>query len=574
MSGNAAAGHPKTAPRNTAAAYLSLRFWLIVLIATLAVPLITLSVFMTIREHANANRRLEHQLQLQAGALSMAIDGDLASAAVMAETLAASASLADDNLTAFRAEMDAAVARSPGIYISLADRYGMQRLLTMMPPGTYPPADTPASAMTLPVLLSGRTQFSNLYRGALTQLFLVAVAAPVTRPNGIVTGVVSVGYSQKRFDELLGRQPLPEGWVATLFDRDHKIVARSTRAEEFVGRAASAPFIDEVKERPSGLVRLTRLDGVPSAVVYARGEKAGFMVGIGVPTATFSMPLQNALLKLGAFSAALTLGGLGAAIWLGNRIAGAIEGLLSPENRQVSTLRFRDVEAIADHLASQKNLRDSLVAELNHRVKNTLMTVQSLASLSLRGSSKDLIQTRQDFLDRVAALSRSYDILAKHGWKNVAIEEVWKQASAPWQADHGFAFVVDPMPPIVISPRQAQAIIIALHELASNAASYGALSQSAGRVRVQCEQLETGMASLRWTESSGPILEGSPANTGLGLKLLERVVPRDLGPGGAVTVAFNTTGVDAVLFFRPADLNAWNTTPLVLGASLFSAALF
>jgi two-component sensor histidine kinase len=552
MTGNAVASRRKRALEPTASSYLSLRFWLVVLIATLALPLITLVVFTTIREHTNANRRLEHQLQLQAGALSMAIDGDLASAAVMAETLAASTSLADDNLTAFRAEMDAAVTRSPGIYISLADRYGMQRLLTMMPPGSYPPADTPASAMTLPVLLSGRTQFSNLYRGALTQIFLVAVAAPVTRPNGVVTGVVSVGFPQTRFDEILGRQQLPEGWVATLFDRDHKIVARSTRADEFVGRAASTLLIDEVKQRPSGVIRLTRLDGVPSAVVYARGRNSGFMVGIGVPTANFSMPLQNALLKLAAFSAALTLGGLGAAIWLGNRIAGAIEGLLSPENRQVSTLRFREVEAIAKHLASQKNLRDSLVAELNHRVKNTLMTVQSLASLSLRGSSKDLVQTRQDFLDRVAALSRSHDILAKHGWKNVAVEQVWKQAGAPWQADHGAVFMVDPMPPIALSPRQAQAVIIALHELASNAVRYGALSQSAGRVRVQCTRLENGMASLRWTESGGPILPGPPAYTGLGLKVLERVIPRDLGSGGAVTVAFNTTGVDAVLFFRPA----------------------
>ena len=553
MTGSAAVGHQKTALRKTAQTYLSLRFWLIVLIATLAVPLITLAVFTTIREHTNANRRLEHQLQMQAGALSMAIDGDLASGAVMAETLAASASLVEDNLTAFRAEMDAAVARTPGIYISLADRHGMQRLLTLMPPGSYPPTDTPASAMTLPALLSGRTHFSNLYRGALTQISLVAVAAPVIRPNGLVMGVVSVGYPQKRFDELLGRQQMPEGWVATLFDRDHKIVARSTRAEEFVGRAASTSFIDEVKQRPSGLVHLTRLDGVPSAVVYARGETTGFMVGIGVPPDTFSMPLQNALLKLAALSAALTLGGLGAATWLGNRIADAIEGLLNPQNRYISTLRLREVEAIADHLARQKQLRDSLVAELNHRVKNTLMTVQSLASLSLRGSSKDLAQTRRDFIDRVAALSRSHELLAKHGWKNVALGEVWKQASVPWQADHGAAVIADPMAPIALNPRQVQAVIIALHELATNAVSYGALSQSAGRVRVQCVQLESGMTALRWTESGGPILPGPPAYTGLGLKFLERVVPRDLGSGGAVTVVFNTTGVEAVLIFRPAD---------------------
>jgi two-component sensor histidine kinase len=106
-----------------------------------------------------------------------------------------------------------------------------------------------------------------------------------------------------------------------------------------------------------------------------------------------------------------------------------------------------------------------------------------------------------------------------------------------------------------VGPHQALALVLALHELATNTAKHGALSRPEGRVEVRLSAEPRGGGALRldWSEAGGPPLPGGPtARPGFGTRLLERALAQDLGPGSAVRLLFETTGLRAEIGFAPA----------------------
>lgn len=192
--------------------------------------------------------------------------------------------------------------------------------------------------------------------------------------------------------------------------------------------------------------------------------------------------------------------------------------------------------------------------ELNHRVKNTLATVQSVVSQSLRGIDPGL----RGALDaRLVALAAAHDVLTREGWSGANFDEVLAEVLAP----HG-GVARGPFrlfgPPLRLAPRAAVALSMALHELATNALKYGALSVPCGTVEIRW-QVDAGPAPsfrLVWTERNGPPV-GEPARRGFGTKLLQRLLAQDLG--GTPCLNFAPAGlvcsVDAPLagLAAPAD---------------------
>ncbi len=185
-----------------------------------------------------------------------------------------------------------------------------------------------------------------------------------------------------------------------------------------------------------------------------------------------------------------------------------------------------------------------LINELNHRVKNTLATVQSLASQSFR-KAEDPAQARQAFEARLHALARAHDILTAQSWEGATLSNTVERAMEPfsehdrlnWEGPH-----------VWLSPKQTLAFSLGLHELATNASKYGALSGEVGHVRITWAMHDGAegrrMVELIWAETGGPSVE-RPEETGFGMRLIERSLSRDLG--GDVDLDFNTEGVRAVL---------------------------
>ncbi|HEV7276047.1 MAG TPA: PAS domain S-box protein [Devosiaceae bacterium] len=199
-----------------------------------------------------------------------------------------------------------------------------------------------------------------------------------------------------------------------------------------------------------------------------------------------------------------------------------------------------------------------LVAELNHRAKNALATVQVLAEQTLRGAAGDLQRFTQNFLMRLQALARAHDLLTQHSWEGTRLQAVTDAALSLWLTrEEGSARVTllmsDGAKKAVVSPRQAQALVLGLHELGTNAAKHGSLSVSEGRVTVTCDLANRNMATINWCETHGPLLDESPMRRGFGTRILERAVPQDLGPGSSVELDFNPAGLNAIIHVPLAD---------------------
>lgn len=185
-----------------------------------------------------------------------------------------------------------------------------------------------------------------------------------------------------------------------------------------------------------------------------------------------------------------------------------------------------------------------LIDELNHRVKNTLTTVQSIVAQALRNETDPEI-IREAIESRLFALSRSHDLLTRENWESAGLHDVVRAALEPFGIANGRAerFWVKGKN-VRFPPKAALALGIAFHELATNAAKYGAFSGETGCVRVEWTikpAPEGDRLVLRWSEENGPPVKPS-SKKGFGSRVIERGLAFELGgtskldfrPGGVV----------------------------------------
>ena len=194
-----------------------------------------------------------------------------------------------------------------------------------------------------------------------------------------------------------------------------------------------------------------------------------------------------------------------------------------------------------------------LTAELNHRVKNTLAIVQSIASQTAR-SSASLEDFLGEFEGRLMALGRAHDLLTLRRWEGADLGEVLRQELAPFGAEETGPIQLDG-PELTLKPAAATGLAMAFHELATNAARHGCLSAPEGRVTLSWRPIQTGDGTsavlLEWTESGGPPITPSLAR-GFGLRLVERTVAGDLN--GTCDLELEPSGLRWRLVIPTADL--------------------
>jgi len=175
-------------------------------------------------------------------------------------------------------------------------------------------------------------------------------------------------------------------------------------------------------------------------------------------------------------------------------------------------------------LKKTEELQRLLVSELNHRVKNTLATVQAIVANTLRRVS-DPQSAREVINERIVSLARAHDLLTMRNWTGADLRDVVHRAMEPFAA----ARLDISGPSVEVSPSHTLALSLGLHELATNAAKYGALSAPEGRVEVRWTSA-LGKLKLSWRESGGPRV-APPTRRGFGSRLLEDSLARDLGGG-------------------------------------------
>ncbi len=553
--------HAQSLSRQAPTGIPTIRTWLVLLATAVAVPLLVVAAAAIWHDNAGARLRMNVQLQMQARSLALAVDGEFSIAAAVVATLATSSALARGDLVAFRAEMDAASSKIRGAVIGLAGPDGSQVLLTLMPPDVAIKPGMLANTAARYALASGKMEVSDLVVGPISRRPMVAVAVPVPASSFAGTQAISISLPSEILVKVLVSQSLPPGWVAALVDGDNRIVSRSIDAADYVGQLSPARFVAARAHSADVASHINRLDGIASVVAFAEAPMSHYAVAVAAPEADLMAPLYQSLATFLAIGSLFAMSGVIMACLLGRRIVGAMMAIQASAGQVPAKHRFREVDAITERLAASEHWRAVLMEEMNHRVRNTMLTVQSLAAQTLRSTQGDPSRFHREFTDRLMTLARAHTLLFNAVWKNVEVKAMVITALEPWLADHEGVIDVRCDLPIQIGPHQAQVLILGLYELATNAAKHGALSRAGGRVIVQASLSPDGIAQIEWTETGGPEVEGLPTRRGFGSSLLTRVLPLDLGTGASVNVRYERAGVEASIRFRPVVEETASTTP-------------
>jgi two-component sensor histidine kinase len=186
----------------------------------------------------------------------------------------------------------------------------------------------------------------------------------------------------------------------------------------------------------------------------------------------------------------------------------------------------------------------TLVDELNHRVKNTLATVQSLASNTAREAAlpSDL---RATFEARLIALSRTHDHLTNAGWQSANLQLIIEEILAPHVAGRHHAIELSG-PPVDLGPRQALALAMVFNELAANALRHGSLSSDKGALKIRwaIKGRRKPVLHIDWIETGGPAAK-SPDRKGFGTRLVERSIRSELN--GTLDLKYGKAGLHGVI---------------------------
>jgi two-component sensor histidine kinase len=380
---------------------------------------------------------------------------------------------------------------------------------------------------------------------------VIPMAVPIVR-NDKVEGVVVAGLNLEWLGHRLKQRGVQRGGAVLIADRSGTVVSREPFPEKYVGNKLP-DSLGRIGKSAPGSEDIVGVDGVPRIIGYipAALTPFGLYVSSGISHSEAFGPIDRAvrnsfaLFALGSAVAFLLAWLVGESIirrplmrmvataeaWRRGHDA-ARTGIVGRSD-EIGILgqtfdRLMDENAMREELrATAEERREILVHELAHRVKNTLATVQSIASLSFRNSQGP--EALRQFHERLQALVRSHDLLTRKNWQHADLSEVAEAAMAPLKEERGHRFTISG-PPVSLPPTTAVPMAMILHELCTNALKYGALSNENGRVSINWTakpDLTSTKISLIWSESGGPSIQ-PPAEEGFGTRLIANL-SRQLG---------------------------------------------
>ncbi|GJD51812.1 hypothetical protein OPKNFCMD_4571 [Methylobacterium crusticola] len=393
------------------------------------------------------------------------------------------------------------------------------------------------------------------------------IAAPVHAEDGTLAGVVlgHLDWAWARGMEASLREASHgrRGVAALVLSRDGRVLLGP---EDLAGRtlAGHLPSVAQVQAGRDS----TAAERWPDGHTYLTGYRAtrghrdypglGWAVLVRQDASEAFAPvaeLRRQILLWGLVVATVAAGaGWFAAGLLARplrRLAVAAAALGRGEPMQVPATAVREAHAIGHALGAAARMlrqeaaerqaadarRQLLIHELNHRVKNTLATVQSMARQTARNAAS-LEGFTHSFEARLLAMSQTHNVLTANHWESAGLRGILAAELEPYAGGRRDRITLDG-PAVALSPHVAVPLGMAVHELATNAAKYGALSAEDGRVVVAWEVRDDAL-HLRWRESDGPAV-APPARRGFGTRLIHASIERELG--GRVGLDFAPGGL-------------------------------
>jgi two-component sensor histidine kinase len=487
---------------------LSLPVRLALLVAGTMLPLIVFAGFIIYRGYEKDREEAAARVLETARSIRTVLDAEMQRITGSLQVLSLTNSLRGGDFDRFARIASGFLEQyPPGGVLLIADRNGKQLFSTLTPDVSKLPLRNNLDVVRK-VFDTGKPVFSNLFVGSVLKKPILTVEVPAII-DGKVVYDISFTPPLATFQALLEKQSPSPDWTISIFDGDGINVARVPNPQETVGKRASPTLFAQMFRKAEATFETVSLEGVPLITAVARSPISGWMVGAGIPNSTLVSPLWKNLAITIAVGILLMLIGVGFAL----RMASAI--------------------------ARGEALHALLVEELNHRVKNTLAVLQAIASQTFRSATKP---EREAFDGRLGALARAHDLLSQDKWVGSGVHEVVHRVLEPY-AVLGSKRVSIVGPKVPLAPPRAVMMSMILHEIATNAAKYGALSNDSGTIAIDWQLLSDPSGDklqLVWVEAGGPRVT-APTRKGFGSRLIERGARDQLG--GSATADFLPTGV-------------------------------
>jgi two-component sensor histidine kinase len=485
-----------------------------VLVAGTLLPLILFAGVIVYQNHVERREEAFARVMQLVRSARLVLDSEVRSMTAGLQVLALSGSLQSDDFEGFRRNAEAFLTQfSENQSIVIGDREGRQIFDTRVAGGKLLPVRT-ARAGTGEVFKTRRPAYSPLFTGSVSKDLIITISVPVFR-DGEVVYDLSFNPSLAEFQRIIERQRPSEHWTFSFFDQNGVNFARVPHPESTVGQRASPTLFAEMFKVPENKVTTVSLENVPLLTAFTRSDLTGWTVAAGIAQETLTAPLMRQLVLTAAIGTLLLLIGLAFSIRMATRLARA------------------------------EAMQSLLVDELNHRVKNTLQTVQAIAAQTFR-HAQDVPDALRKFEGRIVAMGTANSLLSEERWRNADMRNLVESALEPFRArERDRVHLTGPNLPVAAP--SAVMISMMLHELATNAAKYGALSNDTGEVFVDwCEEGEDNGARVRlqWHETGGPAVT-SPERKGFGTTLIQRGLTSQLG--GSANIEFLPDGLRCTL---------------------------
>ncbi len=490
---------------------LPLQVRLLVLVAGTLVPMLVLTAVIVFQSYQRAKDTAAEQLLQITRSTMIAVDRELQNQVAALEVLALAPGLQADGFADFDADAKRFLTRFPAdTAISIADAAGHQLFSSNADPAQALVRPEVLDAITR-VFQHARPQISNIYLSRRSGEPAFTVNVPVMR-DGRVAFNLAFNAPRSTFSDILTKLELPDGWVVAVFDRAAHHVARRPMLAQDTVTSGSDSLRAELAFGDERITETTSVEGERVLTGFTRSPQTEWVVAIGVPLNAFAVPTRQALVT--TFGIGLTL------ILIGGFFA------------------FR----IATQLVRAERHRELLVNELNHRVKNTLASVQAIVWRGLRNSGV-VPEVRQGIDARLQALSSAHNVLSSKNWEGAHLADVIRSIVAPYTGPQGARVRVQG-PDVAVHPRVAIAVAMVFNELATNAVKYGALSGAEGKVSVTWALVDGHRVKLEWVETGGPRI-APPTRSGYGTKFIERAIIDELD--GVYAASFPPEGLRCVI---------------------------
>ncbi len=535
-----------------------------------ALPFILLTTGIVWQLANNQRETRREAILFSTRTLMNAVDTVLSKQIAVAQMLATSPAFEADDLDAFRKEAERMTPSLSGGWIVLADEAG-QQLLNLAPGAKAPLPRRVEEGMRLQrqAFETGEAQISGVFRGAMMNVPSITIEMPVRRKDKPPLEII-IAMQPTVFLSLFEQWNLPEGWLAGLIDRDGNFIARSRAHDQNVGKPASEGFRAAARSALEGWNEMVSIEGGTVANAHVTSPLSGWVMGLAADRSLFEAPIRDTLLVAGLAGGATTLLSLLLAMWFARRIARPIEqieqgthALMLRRTITFSNTGLPEADRTLDALASTARVfeqhdkeRDDreahvrlIMRELSHRSKNLLAIVLAIARQTSRHTSS-FEEFESRFNSRIQALADAHDLLVEQQWSGAYLDDLVRAQLAAFGMEkvscHGKR--------VMLRAEAVQNVALALHELATNASKYGALSVGSGKVDIEWAQepAEDRERNLRltWRESGGPPVT-PPAKKGFGCFVLERVTINALGEGG---LEFKPEGLVWTCIIRPEHL--------------------